>query len=77
MCAFRVLISLFSFQMAGWTFKDTLVAIQSPHSIPISVLLSADGVRLGDIRFAKIQTTLYMQTVAHRSPREMGGGWKL
>ena len=49
--------------MAGWTFEDALAAIQSPHSIPISVLLSTDGLRLGDIHFAKIQTTLRMQTV--------------
>ena len=49
--------------MAGWTFEDALVAIQSPHSIPISVQLSADGLRLGDICFTKIQTTLHMQTI--------------
>ena len=49
--------------MAGWTFKDALVAIQSPHSIPILVLLSMDGLCLGDICFAKIQTTLRMWTI--------------
>ena len=52
------------FQMAGWTFKNALVAIQSPPSIPFSVLLSMDGLHLGDIRFAKIQTTLCMWTVS-------------
>ena len=49
--------------MVDWTFKDALVAIQSPHSIPISVLQSAGGLRLGDICFTKIQTTLCMWTI--------------
>ena len=49
--------------MAGWTFKNALVAIQSPSSIPFTILLSRDGLRLGDIHFAKIQTTLGMRTV--------------
>ena len=50
--------------MVGWTFENALVAIQSPRSIPFSVLLSMDGLCLGDICFAKIQTTLHMQTVS-------------
>ena len=50
--------------MAGWTFENALVAIQSPPSIPFSVLLSTDGLHLGDIHFAKIQTTLRMRTVS-------------
>ena len=45
-------------------FKDALAAIQSPSSIPFSVLLSTDGLHLGDIRFTMIQTTLHMQTVS-------------
>ena len=45
-------------------FKNALAAIQSPPSIPFSVLLSMDGLRLGDICFAKIQTTLHMWTVS-------------
>ena len=49
--------------MVGWTFKDALVVIQSPPSIPILVLRSTDGLCLGDICFAKIQTNLCMQTV--------------
>ena len=49
--------------MVDWTFEDALVAIQSPPSIPISVLQSTGGLRLGDICFAKIQTTLRMRTV--------------
>ena len=50
--------------MAGWMFEDALAAIQSPSSIPFSVLLSMDGLRLGDICFTKIQTTLHMGTVS-------------
>ena len=50
--------------MEGWTFKNALVAIQSPPSIPFSVLLSTDGLCLGDVCFAKIQMTLRMQTVS-------------
>ena len=49
--------------MADWTFEDALTAIQSLPSIPTSVLQSVDGLRLGDICFAKIQTTLRMHTV--------------
>ena len=51
------------FQMVGWTFENALTAIQSPPSIPFTILLSMDGLRLGDIHFAKIQMTLGMQTV--------------
>ena len=51
------------FKMADWTFEDALVAIRSPDSVPISVLQSAGGLHLGDIRFAKIQTTLRMRTI--------------
>ena len=55
--------SLILFQMAGWTFENALVAIQSPPSIPFTILLSRDGLRLGYIHFAKIQMTLGMRTV--------------
>lgn len=49
--------------MANWTFEEALAAIQSPLSIPVSVLLSADGICLGDICFTPIQNTLRMRTV--------------
>ena len=49
--------------MVNWTFEDMLTAIQSPPSIPTSVLQSADGLHLGDICFAKIHTTLWMCAV--------------
>ena len=50
--------------MADWTFEKALAAIQSPPSIPFTILVSPDGLRLGDICFAKIQTNLHMRTVA-------------
>ena len=50
--------------MAGWTFENALAAIQSPPSIPFTTLISMDGLHLGDIRFAKIQTNLRMWTVS-------------
>ena len=49
--------------MADWTFEDALMAIKIPPSIPTLVLQSVDGLRLGDICFAKIQTTLQMHTM--------------
>ena len=50
--------------MADWTFEKALAAIKSPPSISLDTLLSPVGLRLGDIRFAKIQTNLRMRTVA-------------
>ena len=44
--------------------KNALAAIQSPPSIPFTILLSTDGLHLGDIHFAKIQMTLGMWTVS-------------
>ena len=51
-------------QMADWTFEKALAAIKSPPSKPFDTLLSPVGLRLGDIRFAKIQTNLRMWTIA-------------
>ena len=53
----------FLLKMVDWTFEDALAAIQSPPSIPTSVLQSADGICLGDICFVKIHTTLWMHAV--------------
>ena len=50
--------------MSGWSFEDALVAIQSPASIPFLVLLSKDGICLGDVHFAKVHTTLHMWSVS-------------
>ena len=52
------------FKMADWMFNDAFAAIQSPPSIPTSVLQSIGGFCLGDICFTKIQTTLRMQTMS-------------
>ena len=49
--------------MVDWAFEDALATIQSLPSIPTLVLHSADGICLGDIRFAKIHTTLQMHAV--------------
>ena len=49
--------------MVDWTFEDALAAIQSLPSIPMSVLQSTDGLRVGNICFAKILTTLRMRTM--------------
>ena len=46
--------------MAHWTLEDALTAIQILPSIPASVLQSADVLRLGDICFVKIHTTIWM-----------------
>ena len=61
-CAYSTNFDLL-FKIADWTFEEALIAIQSPPSIPASILQSTDSVRLGDICFAKIQTTLWMRTV--------------
>ena len=45
-------------------FENALVAIQSPPSIPFTTVMSTDGLRLGNICFAKIQTNLRMRTVS-------------
>ena len=58
-------------QMVDWTFEKALAAIQSPASIPFTTLLSPDGLHLADIRFAKIQMNLRMQTVAICCPGGM------
>ena len=54
----------FFLKMADWTFDVVLATINSPPSIPTSLLESADGLRLGDVRFAQIHTTLWMRTVS-------------
>ena len=63
--------------MVGWTFENALVAIQSPPSIPFSVLLSIDGLHLGDICFTKIQMTLDMRTVSMMVLERWIAEWEL
>ena len=63
-CVHMTKVLICFLKMADWTFEDVLAAIQSPPSIPTSVLQSADGLHLGDIHFAKIHTTLQMHAVS-------------
>ena len=51
-------------QMADWTFRQVLLTIRSPPSIPTSVLESSVGLCLGDICFAELHTTLKMCMVS-------------
>ena len=54
----------FILKMVDWIFENALAAINSLPSIPTSVLESADGLRLGDVCFVKIHTTLWMHAVS-------------
>ena len=63
--------------MVDWTFKDALMAIQSLPSILASVLQSMDDLHLGDIHFAKIQTTLWIHAVPLTILEKMGREWEL
>ena len=50
--------------MADWTFKQALSTIESPPSIPTSVLESSAGLHLGNIHFLELRTTLRMHMVS-------------
>ena len=50
--------------MADLTFRQALSTLESPPSIPTSVLESSAGLRLGDIRSAELCTTLRMHAVS-------------
>ena len=63
MHASMVLTSLFYLRWWSGHLRMPLSAIQSPDPIPISVLQNVGGLHLGDICFAKIQTTLCMRTI--------------
>ena len=65
------------FQMAGWTFKDALAAIQSPHSIPILVLLSAGWPLFGGHMLCQDSNYPAYADHTHHSSREMGSRWEL
>ena len=49
--------------MTTWSFRDALEELEVRGHFDESVLLSALGLRLGDIRFAEIQTTIKMHVV--------------
>ena len=46
--------------MATWSFRDALEELESRRHFDESMLQSAIGLRLGDIRFAEIQTSIKM-----------------
>ena len=50
-------------QMATWSFRDALEELEVRHHFDESMLQSAVGIRLGDIRFTEIQTTIKMRAI--------------
>ena len=49
--------------MATWSFRDALEELEVRHQFDESMLWSAVGLHLGDIRFAEIQTSIKMRAV--------------
>ena len=58
------IIRLLTFQMASWSFRDMLAELEAKNRFDESMLWSAQGLRLGDIHFAEIQTTFKMHAVS-------------
>ena len=50
-------------QMATWSFRDALEELELRHQFDESMLKSEVGLRLGDICFAELQTTIKMCAV--------------
>ena len=50
-------------QMATWSFRDALEELELRRQFDESMLKSEVGLRLGDICFAEIQTTIKMRAV--------------
>ena len=49
--------------MANWSFRDALEVLEKKGHFDESMLRSNVGLRLGDIHFAEMQTTLRMHAV--------------
>ena len=49
--------------MTTWSFRDALEELKVKHHFDESILRSNVGLRLGDIRFAEIQTSIKICTV--------------
>ena len=49
--------------MTTWSFRDALEELEVRHHFDESILRSAAGLRLGDIRFAEIQTSIKMRAI--------------
>ena len=46
-----------------WSYRDALEELESRHHFDESMLRSAIGLHLGDIRFAEIQTFIKMRAI--------------
>ena len=53
----------FLIQMAMWSFRDALEELELRRQFDDSMLKSEVGLRLGDVRFAELQTTIKMRAV--------------
>ena len=49
--------------MATWSFRDALEELEVRCHFDESMLRSAVSIRLGDTRFAEIQTTIKMRAI--------------
>ena len=49
--------------MATWSFKDALEELELRLQFDDSMLKSEVGLRLGDVRFAELQTAIRMRSV--------------
>ena len=60
------MIQFINIQMTTWSFRDALEELKSSGHFDESVLQSTLSLRLGDILFAEIQTTIKMRVVPIR-----------
>ena len=61
--AYTLNIRFIDFQMTTWSFRDALAELEARGYFDESMLQSAQGLRMGDIHFAEIQTTFKMCVV--------------
>ena len=61
------ILRLLTFQMAVWSFRDVLVELKAKNCFNKSMLWSMQGLHMGDICFAEIQTTFRMHVVSFHS----------
>ena len=59
-----LIIRLLIFQMTTWLFRDALAELEGRGHFNESMLWSMQGLRMGDIHFAEIQTTFKMCAVS-------------
>ena len=50
-------------QLATWSFRDALEELELRRQFDDSMLKSEAGLRLGNVRFAELQTTIKMHAV--------------